>query len=79
MTEGAISRRPRLACPRCGSHAIARILYGMPADSEELERDLDAGRIVLGGCMVWDGRPDHACTACDLRFRADGRPAIPLE
>jgi hypothetical protein len=60
------------ACPRCGSHEIARIQYGMPAVSKRLEGDLAAHRVVLGGCMVWDHQPDRSCSACVLEFRADG-------
>ena len=69
------ARRSR-TCPRCGSHEIATILRGEPASSEGLEADLEARRVVLGGCMVWDGQPDCICTACSLEFRADGLPPI---
>ncbi|HEY5276173.1 MAG TPA: hypothetical protein VIK38_06500 [Coriobacteriia bacterium] len=63
-------------CPGCGSREIAKIQYGGPAYSEGLEADLEARRVVLGGCMVWDDQPDRSCTACGLEFRADGRPPI---
>jgi len=69
------ARRSR-TCPGCGSREIAKIQYGEPAYSEGLEADLEARRVVLGGCMVWDDQPDRSCTACGLEFRADGRPPI---
>ena len=68
-------RRVR-TCPGCGSREIATILRGEPAYSEGLEADLEARRVVLGGCMVWDDQPDRICTACSLEFRADGLPRI---
>lgn len=39
--------------PRCASPEVSRILYGLPAFSERLERNLDASRVILGGCVVW--------------------------
>lgn len=63
-------------CPRCGSRETVRIQYGEPAYSERLAADLEAHRVVLGGCMVWDDQPDLSCTACGLEFRADGRPPV---
>jgi hypothetical protein len=48
----------------------------MPAYSERLAADLEAHRVVLGGCMVWGDQPDLSCTACGLEFRADGRPPV---
>jgi hypothetical protein len=41
----------------CGSWRIAGILYGLPAQSPELDRDLETGRIVLGGCVITDNDP----------------------
>jgi transcription elongation factor Elf1 len=63
-------------CPRCGAHEIAEISYGMPAYSTELEADLTAHRVVLGGCVVWQDQPDLQCTACGQTFRADGRSVV---
>jgi len=69
------ARRIR-TCPRCGSREIAKFQYGEPASSDRLEADLEARRVVLGGCMVWDDQPDRTCTACSLEFRADGRSPV---
>jgi len=35
-------RKPHV-CPACGSERVAEILWGMPAFSERLQKDLDAG------------------------------------
>lgn len=53
-------------CPACGSSRIAEILYGMPAFSAKLERDLNAGRIVLGGCCVTNDDPKWQCADCQM-------------
>jgi transposase-like protein len=65
-----MKQRPR-KCPRCGSERIARILYGMPAFPEELRRELEAGRAVLGGCVVTGNDPRWQCTSCRYEM---GRP-----
>ncbi len=44
------NKKAQVKCPYCGSTNTARILYGMPAFSEELQAKLDSGRIFLGGC-----------------------------
>ena len=45
------------ACPNCGSKEVARILYGLPDFSKELEGKLDSGEVVLGGCVIFDDNP----------------------
>jgi len=65
-----MTRRPH-KCPRCGSERIARILYGMPAFSEELRRELESGRAVLGGCVITGNDPRWQCTNCSYEM---GRP-----
>ena len=32
-----------VVCPRCGSRHVAQILHGMPAFTEELQRELAEG------------------------------------
>lgn len=46
------NRRAQIKCPHCGSNNTARILYGMPVMSDELENKLDTGKVVLGGCCI---------------------------
>lgn len=57
------SRKPR-RCPVCKAATIATILFGLPGGSAKLFADLDAGKIVLGGCCVTDDDPVWQCTAC---------------
>ena len=70
-TKPLTTARRGQTCPRCGSGKIAEIQYGMPAFSKRLEADLEAHRVVLGGCMVWPDQPDLSCAACSFEFRAD--------
>ena len=51
-------------CPSCGSARVASILYGLPRFDPELRADLDADRVILGGCSVSDGDPIWMCLVC---------------
>jgi hypothetical protein len=61
--------KPRGRCPRCDSKEIARILWGMPAFDEDLERALDEGNVVLGGCLISEADPNRHCLACEYEWR----------
>lgn len=74
------NKRAQIKCPYCGSKNTARILYGMPAFSDELQEKLDAGKVVLGGCCISgirvDGKmldldPARHCNDCKKDF---GKP-----
>ena len=39
-------------CPECGSAKVAEIVYGLPSSDWDWEKDVDAGRVRLGGCCV---------------------------
>ena len=55
----------RRRCPECGSKNTARILWGYPLPDEKLLADLDAGRVVLGECVVpLEPWPTHTCRDC---------------
>ena len=56
-------------CPRCHSEDVVPIVYGEP--TEELAEKSMAGRVALGGCVVWPGAPDHTCQNCGHDWRAD--------
>ena len=57
--------KKNLICPKCQSDNIARYQYGMPVMDPEMERDLDKGKVVLGGCCVTDEDPDRHCNNCE--------------
>ena len=62
-------------CSRCGSRNVARVMYGYPAYSERLERELVTGETRLGGCVVWPDQPKLVCHTCGLEMLADGTEA----
>ena len=43
----------------------------MPAYDEKLERDLEEGRVVLGGCCVTGSDPEWHCNECGCEFGDD--------
>jgi len=63
-----VKRKPR-KCKSCGSNRIAVILYGFPAFSPELKAQIEAGKIVLGGCCLPDvGDPSWRCADCGAGY-----------
>lgn len=58
-----------ITCPHCGSSNIARVLFGLPSYSDEIQRQIDAGDVVLAGYHVpsFGGEP-YLCHDCGLRF-----------
>jgi hypothetical protein len=48
-------------CPKCGSGKVASILYGLPMFNEKLERGLESGEVILGGCCVTYDDPLWQC------------------
>ena len=51
-------------CPKCGSGNVAKILYGKPIWSDELEEKLASGEIELGGCFISKEFPVFVCKSC---------------
>jgi len=51
-------------CPACGSAKIATILYGLPVFTPGLNKELDEGKTVLGGCVITGDDPTWKCIDC---------------
>lgn len=68
----------KITCPNCNFANTCRIVYGMPDFTERLQRDLDAGRVSLGGCSVGDNAPNRHCNDCEIDFDTKG-PHIYLD
>ena len=66
---GGVNMSERRKCPECDSVKIAQILYGLPAFDEKLEQDLEAGKVVLGGCNVTGEDPSWHCNDCEFEWR----------
>jgi hypothetical protein len=47
---------------------VARILYGLPHFTPELDRELEEGRVVLGGCIVSEDSCQWECLGCHHRW-----------
>lgn len=58
----------RPLCPYCRSASVARILYGMPAYSEELEAAEANGELFFGGCCVAENGATFRCNRCKRKF-----------
>jgi len=71
-------RKPR-RCPACKHRPFATIVYGMPYFDGAERCDVEAGRILLAGCVLTDDDPAWACAACGIRMWRDGRIAGPDE
>ena len=50
-------------CPECGSAKVAEIVYGYP--SSDWEKDVDSGKVVLGGCCIPPDPHSWQCQSCD--------------
>jgi hypothetical protein len=57
-------------CPKRGSGNMLPIRYGYP--SPELVEESYAGRVVLGGCILFPDSPDHRCGSCGHEWRGPG-------
>ncbi|MDO6804265.1 hypothetical protein Q4595_17595, partial [Wenyingzhuangia sp. 1_MG-2023] len=45
------SRKPR-KCPTCGFTPVGAILYGFPMYDEQMQADIHAGKVIIGGCEM---------------------------
>jgi len=63
--------------PLCGSTRVARILWGLPAWSDDLQAALGAGRVALGGCVVGPLDPDRSRNACGHQIESWGSTRSP--
>ena len=60
-------RKPR-KCRECGSDSIARIQYGYPNYTPELEKKILEGQVTLGGCCQEYDAPAWECVECECLF-----------
>lgn len=60
-TNAMIQRR----CIHCGSKNVAKIIYGYVMITDCLEKKLDSGKVILGGCCVEPSiSPRWSCNEC---------------
>lgn len=52
-------------CPKCQHTPVTEFVYGLiRRPSHELERDIQAGRKALAGCVLSAESPAYGCRAC---------------
>jgi hypothetical protein len=59
----SFGRKPKY-CPSCRHTPVADIVYGLVSLDEELNQQLEAGLVTLGGCCVSDNDPAWECSQC---------------
>ncbi len=60
----------RKKCLVC-KEPMARWMYGEP-NYEAIKEDLMFGRIIIGGCCIFDDQPKWGCKTCCISYRKDG-------
>lgn len=58
----------KVACPRCGSADVAKIIWGLPVLTDQLEHEIKLGAVSLGGCCVTGNDPTHECNECSFKW-----------
>ena len=53
----------RIRCPHCG-HETAKIIYGMPQMTDQLQKDIDEHKVYLAGCERMIPPPSRYCFHC---------------
>ena len=57
--------KTNLICPKCQSDNIAYHQYGLVEMYPELKKNIDKGKVVLGGCCITNDDPDRHCNDCE--------------
>ncbi len=55
-------------CPKCGNGKASKLLRGMPDFTEELQKEIETGKIRLAGCVMDDKRTRYYCGFCRNEF-----------
>lgn len=58
-------------CPNCEKE-LSEILYGLVnLDDDELKKEIEDKKIILGGCVVSSDSPRYYCRFCKHYFNVD--------
>ena len=58
-------------CPNCGNE-LSEIIYGkVNLDDDELKKEIDDNKIILGGCVIYEDSPKYYCRFCNHYFNED--------
>lgn len=61
-------KRRSIRCPNCSSTNTVKILYGMIDLDDDLQKKLESGKVVLGGCCVGFDDPTRHCNECNFDY-----------
>ncbi|MDO4192551.1 MAG: hypothetical protein Q4D24_04545 [Erysipelotrichaceae bacterium] len=84
LTFTVHNQKAQIRCPRCGSTDTARYIYGYPLFNQKMQKKLNEGKLVLGGCCInakevngqtVEMMPSRRCNECHKDF---GSPPILL-
>ena len=56
-------------CPKCNSTNVAKYLWGLRLLDDQLERDIEEGRVILRGCVVCVDDSKFHCNDCNYDWR----------
>ena len=58
-------------CPNCGNE-LSEILYGLiNLDDDNLKKEIEEKKIILGGCIVREHAPKYYCRYCNHYYDID--------
>lgn len=63
----AVKQKPA-KCPKCGSNRIAEFRYGTKTLTIDIQKDIDNGKVVLGGCCQTGFDPLWYCNSCQTEI-----------
>ena len=55
-------------CPKCRKGKLSKLLWGMPVFTEELQKDIELGKVRLAGCMINEKSTRYYCRFCKNQF-----------
>lgn len=70
--KSTIEKPKKPSCPKCGSQKLGKFQYGLPIFSAKLEKQIEKGEVILGGCCVDESNPDFKCRDCGREFKKKG-------
>ena len=55
-------------CPKCGKGKLSKLLLGIPAYTDEWQKDIESGKIRLAGCIIEEKPARYYCRWCKKEF-----------
>jgi len=64
LKPSAVKMPQKTPCPICKGSEVAEIIYGLQTLTPKLQKAVDRKKIILGGCMIYNGAPRWYCLKC---------------